>query len=170
MNKLLILFALLLALTACNFNYKFRDITEFKITPEALPNHDQVKVLYFSGYPEFKKDKKCFIYYIVVSKTSGDTVRILAPRQVILENRNNTKFYIALNSADSIDKFVSRMTSEDTSALRNSRDLKKTDLSPFRKVVSNKKYLNVEAKPYKTVIGYLVDELEINGIQQIPKK
>lgn len=144
--KLLVALLLLLSVCksdkyACNSaKYDYLPVSDFKIDMDALENGDTVKVISFSDGPWNNNEGEFYYQYIVVSKRTGDTVRVLAPYNHGLEN--DTKTFID-------GKSVLHTTRQDGT--------KGEILFNAEKVVYNKKDGPVLNEKYSTTIGLLAE-------------
>jgi hypothetical protein len=142
----------LLTLTACSFNYDYADLSDFDIDYNALKNGDTVEVIAYSGGPD-EQQKKYYRHYIVVSKSTGDTVRVLDVVQHDFKMLGNkTKVFLPANSEDPSDKMMFKVL---------------TDGATPEKVVYDKEYdAEVNAK-YPTTIGTFLEPTRgMEGIQE----
>ncbi len=78
-----------LVLPACS-QYEKKNISAISIQQNALPNHEQVKMVHFSGGPNENPDKEYYYQYTVVTLESLDTFRILCPEPMTMDSLPKT--------------------------------------------------------------------------------
>jgi hypothetical protein len=99
-----------------------------------------VEVIYATGGPDYNKDSKYYYMYIGVSRSTGDTVRILSLFRYDFGNvARPKKVFISQNSQDPADKAI----------FKNIRG------GAPQQVVHNKALPPIPNNQYPTVIGLL---------------
>ncbi len=81
-------------------------VSEFPIKRNALKNHDTVEIVYASGGPDYNQNKQYFYQYIVISQSSGDTVRVLSTPRYDFNYSSERKIFISDESTEQMDKII----------------------------------------------------------------
>ena len=138
--------------------FDYKSTTDFTIDETALSNKDLVNIIYWSGAPDHNRDNdgnpEYYCQYIVVSQSSGDTVRVLSP-EVLNEyiSLEGTKTFISQFLGDKADKLLLSLCYNANTATSNLN--KSFDLPVLEKVISNPEFQDIETMPLKTTIGLL---------------
>lgn len=143
---------LFLACASCSSHeFDYADLSDFEIDYNSLKNHDTVEVIAYSGGPDYNEKKTYYYHYIVVSKSTGDTVRVLdLSRHSFEKFGTKTKIFIAANSVGDADRLMLKFSGEE---------------KPER-VVYNKEFpMEVKAK-YPTTIGTFVELSNADALNQ----
>ena len=128
-------------LNACNNNYDFRPISDFKIDT-TIRNIDSVKVLHCSGGPANDKDIDYYYHLIVVSDSTHDTLNLLTPIITGIENDSESWCLIIQKSLEYSlyqDLFLNE----------------KQGLKELSKVITNTTFKDIEYNHYPSVICIL---------------
>ncbi len=128
-----------LLLTACgDGRFTYKPLSEFNIEQDALKNKAEIEFLYFSGGPA-KEDGQDFLYqYLVISKETGDTIRVLSPDFISPEAMPPN--YISAEGETAIDR-----------AIVKSLGYKK---GHYKRVICNTEFADAESQDYPVVIGF----------------
>jgi hypothetical protein len=142
------LFAIfLLACAACSkYSFDYIPVSGFDIDYEALKNRDTVEVIVYSGGPDYNKEKTYYYHYLVVSKSAGDTARVLSLNRYKLDgDSGRIKIFLASNSEEPIDKMILQTLG---------------DAKPERVVYNAEYEFEVKAK-HPTTIGYFLETTDV---------
>ena len=125
---------LVFGLSSCNTNKNKLNIKQFKLTKNALVNHEEVIVLACSENREGGKEDY-LTHMLVQSVKTGDTVNVLfhGPHEVYGED---------------IKSFIS----PDDIFFKANRN-KDFDIYSFKKVYSNPDYISIDWRKYPSIIG-----------------
>lgn len=131
--------------TACKEDEPYFRTDQFTIQSGVLEDNDHVKLLYYSGHASDADEY--FAQVIVVSEENGDTVNILIPGSLSIEQNDNTFAfsYQSASSAYSLDIFKDNKywTSEE-SAIAN-----------IKKVTRDSRYDETALNTYPTCVGII---------------
>jgi hypothetical protein len=100
MNKVIMIYVLavlVLLLLSCGSNYKYWDISRFKIDNHALEDNEEIKLIYTSRGPDFNEDKDYYIHVVVVSQRTGDTINVLTTGDNGFKEGDGDRIFIFLN-------------------------------------------------------------------------
>jgi hypothetical protein len=138
-----------------NFNFKSLDALGYE--KGNIRDGTTIRILSFSGGPDCTDETTYYYQFIGVNKDNNDTVRILSPCQTIPEGNTPTEgtFSSWEKTSAPLDNALDALKKDHDEL----KDLDKDNFEPTnrtdRKVVFNKKQLDIETRNYKTVIGTL---------------
>lgn len=131
--------------SACMEEKPYFSVDQFTIQRGVLEDNDHVSLLYYSGHASDADEY--FAQVIVVSEESGDTVNILIPGSLSIEQNDNTfSFsYQSASSAYALDIFKdNKYWKSEESALAN-----------IKKVTRDSRYDETALNAYPTCIGII---------------
>jgi hypothetical protein len=147
-------FLVILLLTACNFiNYGRRDISEFRIDHSALAYGETIRIIYCSGGPY--NNKPSFYYHLIAVGGKNDTVNLLVQDISSLDIKNTPPEKVFISSESESYALLQR-----NGELKPGENYEKLKPVKFDKVISNRKFKDIEENNYPTVIGLLGETVE----------
>jgi hypothetical protein len=137
-------------------NFDFKSLDALKYERGDIREGTKIRILSFSGGPECTGKTSYYYQFIGINKETNDTVRILSPCQTIPEGNTPTEgtFSSWEKNSATLDQALDALKTDHDEL----KDLDKKDFDfegTNRKVVFNKKQLDIETRNYKTVIGSL---------------
>jgi len=141
-------FLLVILFSACNSSnpsFDYVKLKDFKYQKAVIATGTEIQILSFSGGKECGSEESYYYQFIGIDKSNGDTVRILAPCQVV--DLNLKPSMGSYTPWDSTESMVNK-------ALRENGESDFINENTF--VVFNKQNARLESKNYKTAIGLLV--------------
>lgn len=133
-------------------NYKYWDISKFRIEPNALQNDERVNIIYSSGGPDANRDFKYYFHLVAVSLESGDTVNILTTEQNLLNETDDYKIYNYFNEND-ISTKLAQMNLDSIESITHTDQFDKIKLRKPKKVVRDPEFDMIGSNNFPTVIG-----------------
>ncbi len=140
MKKLRIPILLTLLISCSGDDYQFWDIEKFTMADNALENNEEVKLLYWSGGPDFNKQREYYYHAIVVSEESGDTVNILTAANHGFDESSQNQTYNYVGNEDLAGKILDKFLGGEKDNIRKvARDASFDDLADndFPTVIGN---------------------------------
>lgn len=163
-------------LSGCGSKWEFWHISKFTIDQNALKDSADIRLLYCSYGPDIPVDfadqtgtitstkdgrtevfqiTDYYVHYIVIDITSGDTLNILTPEAMeINENADNEVFYYTQD----IDDFKKMMYNKDfPKKIKPGTNIKnnKFNIPKHDRVARDPSFDHVADNEYKTVIGFI---------------
>ncbi len=159
MNIYPALFLILLTiLTSCG-PYEYWDISHFNIDNNALENNSKVKILYFSrGITPYKNhDENAYRHYVVVSKTTNDTVNVLTTSSSIFleENLYKTHTFYTIDSKENIE-FEELLREVQMITEKNKNDDFFNEPKKLRNVYRDPNFDYIADNNYPTIFGEIM--------------
>ena len=140
-------FLLIILFSSCRNsdpNFDYVELRDFKYQKALLATGTEIQILSFSGGKECSPKESYYYQFIGIDKSTGDTVRILAPCQKIDLNLNpSVGSYTPWDSTESIINKELRQNGESNFISENIF------------VVFNKQNAILEKREFKTAIGSL---------------
>jgi hypothetical protein len=166
-TKLISFLALIIIISSCGNDFVERDITEYNLQQEALPDGSMVELLYTSGGPDLNKELEYYYQYIVIEKQSGDTFRVLAPYVFGVDGSENNLQYTSITSKDKGKMLTSLylINPDLADKYKNINDIDSIPKFNINKVICHYKIFVIEVENYPTVIGFLGTSSNINDAQ-----
>ncbi|MBI1183509.1 hypothetical protein GC194_04525 [bacterium] len=170
-----LLIALVAVLTSCGKNYTYRKVSEFAIDENALDDSAEVKLIYCSRGPDIpeKFDGQIgtitsvsgasfdpfrvldyYNHYVVMDAGSGDTVNILTPEAIELNEDDKDRIFIFTKDVDETKKIF-----YDDGLLEKVKKGDKIDLDmeipKLDRVARDPDFDNIAMNKHKTIIGFV---------------
>lgn len=143
---------LTLFIISCGSNYKFWEVSKFKIDNTALEDDEEIKLLYTSQGPDYNKELKYYIQLIVVSQKTGNTVNILTTADNGITMEDKDKIFNFFNQDNIISKLI-QMDSDNIKDFKNVDDINKAEMKKIDKVARDPKFDYIADNNYPTIIG-----------------
>ncbi|MFT5723154.1 MAG: hypothetical protein ACI9JN_000263 [Bacteroidia bacterium] len=130
------------SLVSCSSDFITLNIAQFNIDSEKLANKSLVKVLSFSGMPDYNKNADYYVHMIIVSEEYNDTFNLLTIKPGrILSDEDKVMNYFSENSTIYKSFIATYSANQDR----------------ITKVKVNKNFIEDIKNAYPTVIGILGD-------------
>ncbi len=167
-TKIYFLSVLMLVLLSCGSNYKYWDISEFKMDNHALEDNEEIKLIYTSRGPDFNEDKDYYIHVVVVSQRTGDTINVLTTGDNGFKEGDGDKIFVFLNENNVMTRFMN-LNAEERAATKNINELANKEEKRLEKVARDPNFDFIADNDFPTIIGSIgfdVDDLDI----QVPNQ
>jgi len=152
MTKLVTFFTFIIftCLIICCNQYKYWDISKFKLDSTALSDNEEIKLLYTSRGPGNNEDRDYYIQVIAISQKSGDTVNILttAENGFTLNDKDKVYNYFDQNN-------IAFKIGQGNLEKLNINDINKTAIKKITKVARDPKFDFIADNNFPTVIGVI---------------
>ena len=145
MQRLFLYLILLISVAACkerDKRFEYIPLEKYKYEPAYIKDGTDFRILSFSGGPPCTTEEAYYYQFIAINKETLDTIRILAPCQIVENVGDSTQgTFSSYNEQAEIVNKVLREHGE------------KAFDEGEKIVVFNKLHKDLEARKFKTVIG-----------------
>lgn len=143
-------------LAACS-HYKFWDISEFHMDPNALADEEEIKLLYSSRGPDGNLDHEYFIHVIAVSQKTGDTVNIFTTADNGFVPGDGERVFNFISPESQMGRIASADL-EDLEKVQHVSELealRKPDLRSITRVARDPDFDDIARNTYPSIIGWI---------------
>jgi hypothetical protein len=149
--KINLFLAIFLYTISCTSKYEYWNISKFKMSPSALEDNEEVKILFSSQGPDSNKDLEYYIHLIVVSQKTGDTVNVLTTVNNGLDISDKDKVFNYIAQ----DNPITKLLQTDLDKADDLADVNRGKLKDINKVARDPEFDYIADNIYPTVIGVI---------------
>ena len=141
---------------SCNGSYKFWDISDFRMQPNALEDGAPIQIIYASRGPDYNENEEYFYHFVVSNKLTGDTINILSLENIFVDESSRNKNYIFASFDGELHRTYDAIMQNPNSP-EPIQKADTPDYSHIKKVARDPKYDAIAKNNHPTVIGSIME-------------